>query len=226
VGLTGAAAALIAAYHRQQTGRGDVIDVALYEPLFRLLIPHVTQFLTLGIRATRAGNHFPDAAPRNLYQTRDGGWVAISATSQRTFERLAAAIGQPELVKSPEFRDNGARVQNREKLDAIVASWMALRTQSDALGDLEEAGVVAGSVYDFPEIVQDPQYAARDDIIVVPDADTGEIPMVGVIPKLQDAPGSVSNTGPSLGAHNREIYGGWLAIDDAEIAELRAEEVL
>ncbi len=225
-GLMGAMAVLMAVYHRERSGRGQVIDVSLYEPLFRLLIPYVTQYLTLSIEARRTGNHFPDAAPRNLYRAGDGTWVAISATSQRVFERLAAAIGRADLVEDPRFRDNAARIQHREALDALLGEWIGARTQDEILARLEESGAVAGPVYDVSRIIRDPQYAARQDIVAPNDPRLGELPMVGVIPKLSVTPGAVASTGPALGEHTREIYRGWLGLDDAALERLRVEEVV
>ncbi|HYM71182.1 MAG TPA: CoA transferase [bacterium] len=225
-GLTGAMAVLMAVHHRHSTGRGQVVDVSLYEPLFRMLIPHVTQYRALGIEARRTGNAFPDAAPRNLYRAKDGTWIALSATSQRVFERLASAIGRPDLTDDPRFADNTSRVRHREALDAIIAAWMAARTQDEVLARLEENGAVAGPVYDVPRILADPHIAARGNVIAVPDADAGELTMVGVVPKLSETPGAVHATGPALGEHNREIYGGWLGLTEDEIARLADEEVI
>lgn len=225
-GLMGAFAIVAALRAREARGTGQVIDVSLYEPLFRLLVPHVTQYTALGIVARRTGNHFPDAAPRNLYRTADGGWIAVSATSQRVFERLAAAIGRPELVEDPRFRDNPARVRHHEALDAILAEWFGAHAEAEALARLEEAGAVAGPVYDVPRIVNDPHYAARDDIATVHDPDAGDLRMPGVVPKFSDTPGALRHAGPALGAHNGEIYGEWLRLDAAEIARLRADGVV
>ena len=206
-----------------ERGAGQVIDVSLYEPLFRMLIPHITQYASLGIAARRTGNHFPDAAPRNLYGTADGGWIAISATSQRVFERLASAIGRADLIDDPRFRDNPARVQNHDALDAILAAWFGAHDESEALARLEEAGAVAGPVYDVVRILTDAHYAARDDITTVPDRDTGDLRMPAVIPKFSATPGALRHAGPALGAHNAEIYGGRLGLDAAEIERLRAD---
>lgn len=225
-GLMGAFAILAALRARGDRGAGQVIDVSLYEPLFRLLIPHVTQYTALGIVARRTGNHFPDAAPRNLYRTADGGWIAISATSQRVFERLAAAIGRPGLVEDPRFHDNPARVRHHEALDAILAEWFGAHPEAEALARLDEAGAVAGPVYDVRRILDDPHYAAREDIAVVHDPDAGDLRMPGVVPKFSDTPGAVRHAGPALGAHNGEIYGGRLGLDAAEIERLRADGVV
>ncbi len=225
-GLVGAMAVLMAIHHRGRSGRGQVIDVSLYESLFRLLIPYVTQYAALGIRAQRTGNQFPHAAPRNLYRAGGGDWIALSATSQRVFERLARAIGRPELVADPRFCDNAARVEHREALDAILAEWMAARTQDEILAPLEESGAVAGPVYDIPRILRDPHYAARDNVIAAPDPDLGDIRMVGVIPKFSDTPGGVRASGPRLGQHNGEIYREWLGLGEEDIEHLRADEVI
>lgn len=205
---------------------GQVIDVSLYEPLFRLLIPHITQYTALGIVARRTGNHFPDAAPRNLYRTADGGWIAVSATSQRVFERLAAAIGQPGLVEDPRFRDNPSRVRHNEALDAILAEWFGRHGEAEALARLEESGAVAGPVYDVPRIVSDPHYAARGDIATVRDPDAGDLQMPGIVPKFSATPGALRHAGPALGAHNGEVYGGRLGLDAAELERLRADGIV
>lgn len=225
-GLTGALSVLAAIHHRATSGRGQVIDVSLYEPLFRLLIPYVTQYTSLGLLAGRTGNSFSDAAPRNLYRSKNGTWIALSATSQRVFERLAAAIGRPDLVEDPRFRDNTARVAHTDALDAIIAEWMAAHSEQEILARLEESAAVAGPVYDVPRILSDPHYAAREDVIAVRDPDLGELRMVGVVPKFSETPGGVSHPGPTLGEHNREIYGGWLGLDEAALARLAEEEVV
>jgi crotonobetainyl-CoA:carnitine CoA-transferase CaiB-like acyl-CoA transferase len=229
-GLTGAFAVLAALRARDARGAdggtGQVVDVSLYEPLFRLLIPHITQYTALGITARRTGNHFPDAAPRNLYETADGGWIAISATSQRVFERLASAIGRADLIQDPRFRDNPARVKHHEELDGILAAWFHAHAEPDALARLEESGAVAGPVYDVARILDDPHYAARDDIAAVADPDAGELRMPGVVPKFSTTPGALRWAGPALGAHNAEVYGSWLRLDAAALERLRAEGVI
>jgi len=225
-GLLGAWAAVAAVHHRDRSGLGQVVDISLYEPLFRLLIPYVTQYTAAGIAAQRTGNHFPDAAPRNLYRAADGTWIAVSATSQRVFERLAAAIGRPDLVDDPRFRDNAARVGHLGELDAIIGAWIAARSPEDILTRLDQSGAVAGPVYDVPRILGDGQYAARENVISVRDPDLGDVRMVGLVPKFSRTPGEVVHPGPSLGEHNEEIYGAWLGLDDAALARLAEEGVI
>jgi crotonobetainyl-CoA:carnitine CoA-transferase CaiB-like acyl-CoA transferase len=225
-GLTGALSVLAAIHHRAASNRGQVIDVSLYEPLFRLLIPHVTQYTSLGLLAQRTGNYFSDAAPRNLYRSGDGTWIALSATSQRVFERLAAAIGRPDLLEDERFKDNTGRVRHREELDAILSEWMAARSEQAILERLGVSGAVAGPVYDVPRILNDPHYAERQDVIAVRDPDLGDLQMVGVVPKFSATPGAVTHPGPRLGEHNREIYGDWLGLDDTALARLAEEGVV
>ncbi len=225
-GLMGAFAILAALRARAESATGQVIDLSLYEPLFRLLVPYVTQYRALGIEARRTGNHFPDAAPRSLYQAAGGEWIAISATSQRIFERLATAIGRPDLIEDARFCDNAARVRHRDALDAILASWVGAHVESEVLARLEESGAVAGPVYDVPRIVGDPHYAARDDIVAVVDPDAGVLEMPGVIPKFSVTPGAVTHAGPPLGKHNEEIYGRWLGLSARAVEDLRLDGVL
>jgi crotonobetainyl-CoA:carnitine CoA-transferase CaiB-like acyl-CoA transferase len=228
-GLMGAFAVLAALRARDTASpgaAGQVIDVSLYEPLFRLLIPHISQYTALGIVARRTGNHFPDAAPRNLYETADGGWIAISATSQRVFERLASAIGRADLIGDPRFHDNPARVRHHDELDRILASWFHATSEADALARLEESGAVAGPVYDVARIVGDAHYAARGNIATVRDADAGELRMPGIVPKFSQTPGVLRWAGPALGAHNAEVYGARLGLDAAALERLRAEGVV
>jgi len=225
-GLMGAFAILAALRARAERAPGQVIDLSLYEPLFRLLVPYVTQYRALGIEARRTGNHFPDAVPRNLYQAAGGEWIAISATSQRVFERLATAIGRADLIEDPRFRDNAARVRHRDALDTILAAWVSAHGESEVLARLEEAGAVAGPVYDVPRIIHDPHYAARNDIVTVSDPEAGSLEMPGVVPKFSATPGVVTHAGPALGRHNQEIYRGWLGLDTQELERLRVDGVI
>ena len=128
-GVFGAMAGMMALYHRDAggSGKGQVVDVSLFEPLFRLCIPHVTMFDLLGINRERVGNDFPDAAPRSLYRTGDERWLGLSATSQSTFEGLARAMGMPDLIDRPAFVDNASRIENREELNDELNGWLGGR---------------------------------------------------------------------------------------------------
>ncbi|MCH7751581.1 MAG: CoA transferase, partial [Planctomycetes bacterium] len=161
-GVFGAMAGMMALYHRDASGspdaKGQVVDVSLFEPLFRLCIPHVTMYDKLGINRERVGNDFPDAAPRSLYKTADDRWLGLSATSQSTFESLAQAMGMPELIDRPEFKDNAARLENRDALNDELQGWLGQRDLKETMDQLIPAGGVVGPVYDAAQIMEDPHY--------------------------------------------------------------------
>jgi len=226
-GLFAALAAMIALHHRDRRGGlGQEIDASLYEPLFRLLVPNVPQFALLGEVQPRAGNRFAGGAPRNLYRSQDDEWVAISATTQRTFDRLAQTMDRADLLADPRFAGNLNRVANVEALDAIIQEWMGARPLDEILRRLEEAEAVAGPVYDVRRILSDPHYRERGDVITVVDPDVGDLPMPGVIPKLSQTPGHVSHAGPRLGEHNETIYGDVLGLSGDVRANLAREGVI
>ena len=222
-----AMAAMFAVYQRDQggSGRGQMIDVSLYEPLFRLIEAQVIGFDQLGIIKTRQGNRLAEDSPRNTYQTRDGRWVGISASSQRTFERLLAAMGMPDLAHDPRYADNVSRCENADTLDAIVAEWFAARDLADIMELFDRAEVVAGPVLDIGDIMADPHYAARGNIVTVPDEDFGSVRMQGVAPHFSNTPGAVRHAGRGLGADNAEVLAA-LGIDEAEQRRLAAAHVI
>ena len=222
-----AMSAMFAVYNRDHgDGRGQEIDVSLYEPLFRLVESQVIGFDQLGIVKQRQGNRLSEDSPRNTYQTSDGRWVGISASSQRTFERLAAAMGMPELITDPRFVDNALRCANDVALDTLIAAWFKTRRCDDVMALFEEAEVVAGPVLNIGDIVKDPHYLARENIVSVQDDDFGSVRMQGVVPKFQDTPGEVRHSGRALGADNRAIFIDELGVTEAEFAALLAEGVI
>ncbi|MFQ6028068.1 MAG: CaiB/BaiF CoA transferase family protein, partial [Dehalococcoidia bacterium] len=161
-GVFGAMAGMMALYQRdvlsgdtETQRRGQVIDLSLFEPLFRLCIPHITIYDLLGIVRERVGNDFPDAAPRSLYRTGDQRWLGLSATSQSTWESLARAMGLAELIDDPRFQDNAARLENKDVLNDILQEWLGQRSLSALMEQLVPAGGVVGPVYDSAQIVED-----------------------------------------------------------------------
>ncbi len=226
-GLFGAMAGMMALYHRDASGnpdaKGQVVDVSLFEPLFRLCIPHITMFDMLGINRERVGNDFPDAAPRNLYKTGDDRWLGLSATSQSTFESLSKAMGMPDLIDRPEFKDNAARLDNREILNDELQGWLGQRDLQETMDQLIPSGGVVGPVYDAPQIMADPHYLAREDIIDIDDPELGKTKMLGVVPKFSETPGSVQHAGPTVGEHNQHIYSSWLGLPAEKLSQLSEE---
>ena len=233
-GVFGAMASMMALYHRDVTGgapdaasrHGQVIDVSLFEPLFRLCIPHVTMYDLLGISRERVGNDFPDAAPRSLYSTSDGRWAGLSATSQSTFESLVRAMDLPDLLQDARFKDNAARLENVEALNGILQDWLGQRSMAQVMEQLVPAGGVVGPVYDAAEIAADPHYHEREDIVEVNDPQLGLTKMVGIVPKFSGTPGSVEHAGPTLGEHNHHIYGSWLGYSEEQVEELVRQGVI
>lgn len=225
-GMLGAAAVLMAVYERDsRTGLGQVVDVSLFESLFRLVDAQVIGYDQAGVVKQRNGNRMDEDSPRNAYATSDGRYVAISVGSQRVFERLANAIGRPALNTDPRFASTKVRIENASELDGIVASWFKSHTLAEALEHLEAADAIAGPVYDVREIVEDPQYLARGDIIDVADDDFGTVRMHGVIPKFSRTPGVVRHSGRAKGSDTDDFFAE-VGVDAAELKELRAEGVV
>ena len=231
-GVFGAMAGMMALYHRDArnqaagSSKGQVIDVSLFEPLFRLCVPHVTMYNLLGISRERVGNDFPDAAPRSLYQTSEDDWLGLSATSQSTFESLTSAMGLQELAGDARFEDNAARMDNREALNDVLKTWLGQRSTAEVMEQLIPAGGVVGPVYDAAQIAQDPHYQQREDIIDIDDPQLGRTRMPGVVPKFSDTPGAVEHAGPTLGEHNCHVYGSWLGYSEDKVQELENQGII
>lgn len=218
---------MMAIYERDQggSGKGQVIDVSLYEPLFRLVESQVIGFDQLGIVKQRMGNRLAEDSPRNTYRTRDGRWVGISASSQKTFERLAEAIGMPDLIADPRYVDNAKRCENADELDATIAGWFVQHDLADVMALFDKANVVAGPVLDISDIFKDPHYRARGNLLEVPDQDFVKVQMQGVTPKFSRTPGEVRHSGGRLGEDNAEIYGR-LGIGPDGLDHLRSLKVI
>jgi crotonobetainyl-CoA:carnitine CoA-transferase CaiB-like acyl-CoA transferase len=222
-----AMSAMFAIYNRDNGGgTGQEIDVSLYEPLFRLVESQVIGFDQLGIVKHRQGNRLAEDSPRNTYETRDGRWIGISASSQRTFERLASAMGMPDLITDSRFVDNSSRCANDVALDTRIAAWFRERDCDSIMALFEQSEVVAGPVLDIRDIFKDPHYIARENIVSVPDGDFGRVRMQGVTPKFARTPGEVRHSGGALGADNRSIFIDELGLSESEFSALQSEGVI
>ena len=207
-GLVGTYATMIALYWRDARGGGlgQVIDLSLYEPLFSILGPQVTEFTELGVVQGRHGNRSPRTAPRNAYETADGRWVVISAGTQQIAQRIFAAIGRPELGDDERFRDAVSRRAHADEIDAIVAGWIAGRPLDEVLARFEEVEAPIAPVYDAAQIAADPQYRERGSIVEVDDPDLGSVWMANVVPRLSRTPGAIRRTGTTaVGGDGDEI---------------------
>ena len=164
----------------------------------------------LGTVRERVGNDFPDAAPRSLYHTKDKKWLGLSGTSQNTWEGLARSMGPQELPTEPRFKDNASRLENKDDLNRILQEWLGQRNLTQVMQELVPAGGVVGPVYNISDIVDDPHYQEREDILEIEDSELGKTRMVGIVPKFGETPGRVDHAGPRLGQHNGFVYGSWL----------------
>jgi len=230
-GVTSAFAALsvmIALYEREVVGsaKGQVIDINLYEPLMRLMEASVVDHGVTGAVPGRIGNRINSAAPRNVYRTQDGKWIALSASSQPIAENLFRAIDRPDLIDDPRFRDNPSRVQNVDDLDGIIEEWMSGQVLEAAMEILLGAGAVVGPVYDMGDLFTDPQVVHRGSIVEVDDEDFGKLSMPNVVARLSRTPGEIRHTGPAKGAHNSEVFVGELGLTEAEFAAMRENGVI
>lgn len=208
-----------------ETTSGQVIDVTLYEPLFRLFIGHPEAYDMMGQVPERTGNRSSNSAPRNLYETADGQLV-LSASSQRIFENVMEAIGRPDLVTDQRFERNADRLENVDELDAIIESWTSERSTREAIEVLEDSGAIVGPIYDISDIFSDGHFQARDDLVKVEDPELGEVTTHGVVPKFSETPGEVSHLGPERGSHNRDVYCQELGLDPDEYTRLQREDVI
>ena len=217
--------ALSALHYRNVTGRGQVVDSAIYEAVLNMMESLVTEYDKAGFIRERTGAILPNVAPSNVYRTRDG-LVLIAANQDTVFARLAEAMGQPGLATDPRYASHGSRGANQQELDALVERWTRTLSTSEALAAMNEHGVPAGLIYRAPEMLDDPHFAAREAIVTVPHPDFGELRMQNVAPKLSETPGSVRAPSPGLGEHNDEVYLELLALDRARYDALRARKVI
>lgn len=226
-GLWAVIATLMGLYERDHgKGFGQVADVSLYESLFRLVETQVIAYDQLNLVKGRNGNRMEEDSPRNAYGTADGAYVVISVGSNRVFERLAKAIGRPELAADDRFGSTAARVANAAVLDSMVAEWFSRLSANESLSRLRDEDVVAGPVYDIADIFRDEQYRARENIVSVPDPDFGAVKMVAPTPKFSRTPGAIRHPGGSLGQDNHWFYRQFLGLTQAEYDALEAEKAI
>ena len=206
-GLYGAMATVVAVRDIERNGgAGQVIDLSLLDSIFSILGPEPAIHRLSGKIRARVGSASESTSPRNVYATKDGGWVAISASTQSMTERLFAAIGRADLNADPRFKTNAERIKRREEVDGIVGGWIAQRSLEDNIAFFEEAGVTAGPVYDIGQFLDDPHVQARGIVVEAPDDEMGEVPMHAPVPRLSRTPGVLRTPAPSVGQHNDEIY--------------------
>jgi crotonobetainyl-CoA:carnitine CoA-transferase CaiB-like acyl-CoA transferase len=204
-GLYGAYAVMVALHVVERGGKGQVIDLPLLDPIISILGPDAAIYRVSGERPQRTGSRSLTTSPRNVYATKDGRNIAISASIQAMAERLFRAIGRPEMIDDPRFRTNTDRVRHIEECDGAVAAFIADRTLDEAMAVFSAAEVTATPVYEIDQLVADEHIQARGVIVEAPDAEAGSVLMHNVIPRLSETPGKLRRPAPALGEHTREI---------------------
>lgn len=225
-GLYGASAALIALRHVEMAGgKGQVIDLSLFEPMLSVLGPEAANHRLTGMPTRRNGSRASNTAPRNIYECSDGKFVALSASMQSMAERLFAVMGREDLLTDARFRTNTDRVRNNDAIDAIVADFMRQRTQAENLELFDRAGVTVGPVCDAGDLMSHPYIVEREVLVTLPDPEMGELPMHNVVPRLSDTAGAIRSPAPKLGQHNTEILGA-IGVGQRELEELTRAQII
>jgi len=223
----GAVAVLAALRYRDSvSGRGQMIDVPLYEPLLAILGPNALEYRAHGIVRKRIGNRSHNASPRGTYKTQDGKWVALSASTPASAEAMFKALGLERLLADPRFATNDARIANGEAVDEALAEAIGRRSREEIVRLFETEGLTAAPVYDIADIMEDPHFKARRTFVEVPDPQLGTVTMSAPTPRLSETPGKVRWAGPALGTHNREVFAHELGLSDSELEKLKADGII
>jgi formyl-CoA transferase len=219
--MHGVIGALMALHHRDQvSGRGQVVDVALYEAVFNLMEATLPEFDATGEIRERTGSNLTGIVPSNTYQSRDGKHVVIGANGDSIFKRLMSLMGRDDLANDPALANNAGRALRAQELDAAIGAWTGLHDADGLVALLNTAQVPNGKIYSIADIARDPQYIARDMIRTVKLDDGMSLKVPGIVPKLSETPGDIDAPGPALGQHTDEVLRG-LGFDPARIAALR-----
>ena len=223
--LYGVIGAMMALEQRRKTGRGQVVDVALYESVFSVMESMLPEFDALGIVRERSGSILPGIAPTSAYLCSDGSYVLIAGNGDSIFKRLALALGRTDLANDPALAHNDGRAARQAWLDNEIQSWTSTRAPEVVLAAMERAEVPASKIYTVADIAADPHFAAREMIREITLRDGSRLKVPGVVPKLSTSPGGFEHGGPALGEHTDAVLRS-LGFDDADIARLRTARVV
>lgn len=222
----GCLGALAALHAREKTGRGQVVDSALYEAVLQVMESLIPEYTVSNYVRERSGSVLPGIAPSNVYRCKDGEYL-IGANQDAVWARLAQAMGRPELAKDPRYVDHVSRGRNQKELDDLIETWTQTLTVDEVEALMIEHSIPAGKIYRAAEMLEDPHFAAREAIVEVEHPKWGRVKMQNVFPKLSDTPGSVRTPAPtSIGQHNDEVYGALLGLKGQELEALRAAGVV
>ena len=225
-GLYGAMAVLVALREVElKGGEGQVIDLPLLDPLFSFIATEAAIYRLTGTVRERTGSRSETTSPRNVFRTKDGRYIGISASIQAMAERLFRAIGRDDMIADPRFRTNSDRVKNAEACEAPIVAFIAARSLAENMAIFEHAEVTAAPVYDIDQFMADPHVLAREILVDLPDAEIGRLPMHNIIPRLSETPGRLRRPAPELGEHTAEVLGA-LGLDRAAIEVLAREGIV
>ena len=221
--LTCSQAIMTALYERDKpngSGKGQVIDLAIIEPIVTILGPQPTIYDQTGVIQGRTGNRSVNNAPRNTYKSRDDKWIAISTSAQSIAERVLTLVGHPEVLDEPWFASGAERAKHADLLDGYVGSWIGERDADEVIREFEAAQAAVAQIYTIKEVFEDPQYQALDTITTVEDPDLGPVRMQNVLYRLSETPGGINWTGRKMGADTNEVFAE-LGLTEEQIAGLR-----
>lgn len=225
-GLYAAFGAVLAVVERASSGKGQVVDAALYEGAFSFMEPHIPAFQQLGHVATRAGSRLPDHTPNALYPTGDGRHIHITAGAQSVFKRLCEAMGQPGLIDDPRFATPTERSRNEDDLDGLIGRWTASQPLEAVERALFDAAVPAARIYTMKDVFADPHYRARNMVVAPEDPVLGPVSMANVVPRLSRTPGAVRWAGRSIGEDTATVLAEALGLSADDVAGLEAAGVV
>lgn len=214
--------AMMALHHREKTGEGQVVDSAIYEAVLAMMESLVPEYTETGFVRERTGSILPKIAPSNLYPTKDGS-LLIGANQDSVFGRLCEAMDKPELVQDPKYISHSARGKNQQELDDLIAKWTATLSTADLLELMEKHGVPSGKIFKASDMLEDPQFKAREALVKLEHDQYKNLVMQNVFPKLSKTPGKVAVTAPKLGQHNLEVFQELLGLSKDDIARLKKQ---
>lgn len=225
-GLYAAFGAMLAVFQRTKSGRGQVIDAALYEAAFSFMEPHIPAYQQLGTVATRCGSRLPGHTPNTLFATSDNKYIHITAGSQSIFKRLVSAMDMPDLLEDPKFSTATVRAEHEDEIEAIVNDWTRRHTLEDLEAILERFEVPASRIFNLDDIFKNEHYRAREMIIEREDPVFGSVAMANVVPKMSETPGSVRWAGKNTGQDTKKILKDMLGLDDQSLSALVEQDVI
>jgi crotonobetainyl-CoA:carnitine CoA-transferase CaiB-like acyl-CoA transferase len=210
---------------RERTGRGQVVDLAIIEPILTVLGAQPTAWDQLGQLQERTGNRSHNNAPRNTYETKDGKWVAVSTSAQSIAERVMTLVGRPELVDEPWFATGTQRAEHADELDEAVGGWIARHDRDEVIAEFEKAQAAVAPIYDVRDVLADPQFQALNSVVTVPDEELGPLKMQNVLFRLSETPGQIRSSGPRIGRDTADVLAGY-GVDAEQLAALRADGIV